>query len=116
MESGQYTPFWEEYRRRLNAAILVFVGYLPVCGGVCWWAESQHLSVERIGLVACLVWMIAGIVIGLRFLCWPCPRCGKPYMLPGAYLDFQHRYRYWLGKACLSCGLPKWSPDDPNRS
>jgi len=54
-----------------------------------------------------LLWIGFTVWAGYRFFDWPCPRCGKPFVLdlpnesaPGA-------------KRCLHCGLPLGAGRDP---
>lgn len=101
-----YRSSWEEYRKLRTA-------YLRSCV----WPGAAFLSLIRmsafadklpnavqIGLFAfCLVALIAtGAVAGikqLKWLRWPCPRCGC------SFRGFWSRP--WLPKTCVYCGLPR---------
>ncbi len=66
-----------------------------------------------VGIVAVLLWSVMSLAIVVAWvlvvagcvscaeLC-PCPRCGKAFFRTGAYHNS-------FAKACLHCGLAKWS-------
>src|SRR5260370_34104338 len=87
---------WAAYRRRRTLAwtipvvLLIFAILKSSSGG--------SFVTPRIAFSAPIV---AYAVLYLRFVRWPCPRCGKPFTQGQPYgLPYQ--------KACQFCGLLLW--------
>src|SRR5580698_3118595 len=92
LDISQYPAAWAEYRRRWLAAWAIPLTIVAPCilGGR-W----------RILVV---VAVIAYVPLYVRFVHWPCPRCGLQFTMPDRVLR--------RAKKCMYCGLPVgWTAD-----
>ncbi len=86
---------WHVYRGRMRAARWVLVAGIPV--GI---AAALLWSVMSLAIVVVWALVMAGGVSYAELS--PCPQCGKAFFRAGAYHNS-------FAKACLNCGLAKWS-------
>jgi hypothetical protein len=112
-----YYASWAGYRQIARAGHLRWLAVLPAMAVAVVLLELG----DRVGLWAVPLAVIAfpPVVEGLldrllakgeaqaqKSIAWPCPRCAKPFLRgPTGSNGFARR--------CLNCGLPKWSPRDP---
>jgi hypothetical protein len=71
-----------------------------------------------LGIVLGLAWIVGAALTGWRFGLWPCPRCGRPFAITSLKDWFGSmsgdQLRMLMTARCWHCGLPKWSPNDPD--
>jgi len=111
-DAAAYQSSWETYRtlrsdflrswRWFGASSLILI--LAAA-----FADKMHRSIQ-IGLFTlCIVTFLSSIVVmslkQLKWLRWPCPRCGC------AFRGFWGRL--WLPKKCAYCGLPRAENANP---
>jgi len=111
-DAAAYQTSWETYRtlrrdflrswRWFGASFLMLIL-------VTAFADKMHRTIQ-IGLFAfCIVAILSSIVVmslkQLKWLRWPCPRCGCAFR--GFWV------RLWLPKKCAYCGLPRADSQNP---
>jgi hypothetical protein len=69
---------WGELRRRERLVIFAFAGFLPIGGGLAFFA-SHFTHAEPAILSGPLLWMLFIAYSWLRFMHWPCPARGRPF-------------------------------------
>jgi hypothetical protein len=98
-----YQEQWDEYKRRRNTLLLLFLGYLPAVLTVIGVSRLFFRSLFP-SYAAAVLFMIPLIVAGHRFNNWPCPQCGKPFHSTGwTYNSF--------ARECVHCGLKKYGDE-----
>jgi hypothetical protein len=100
-----YQEQWDEYKRRRNTLLLLFVAYIPAVVAVIGVSRLLFSSLFP-AYAAAILFMIPLVVAGSRFNHWPCPRCGKPFHSAGWYYNS-------LARRCVHCGLRKYG-DGPD--
>lgn len=90
---------WKGYKRARNTFLLLFVLYVPVCGGIAI-VSIRLFDTFTPGFVAAFLWMALLVVSGTRVNLWRCPNCGQWFSGTWWYnLGF-------LARRCVHCGLP----------
>jgi hypothetical protein len=104
-----YDHQWRAYRRLRFLAYALLAAWIPFGLGV---ASLRHIpSVRPLVLPILLLYMVLAVgIAGVRFTFWPCPRCGRPFSLTTFWW-----FKYF-NSVCVHCGLPKWSPRDPDET
>jgi ribosomal protein S27AE len=105
VQSNDTRFVWAEYRRRRTVAWTIPLALLI--------AAVMNSSSERKILNPRIAFSIPVLVYAalyIRFVRWPCPRCGEPFTMPQARgMPYQ--------KNCPYCGPALWSdPGDPERN
>jgi len=91
---------WDEFRKLRRGWLLLLALYIPVGISVGWLSLRLFESAKpAFGLA--IAWMVALGIQGFRLIFWPCPRCGKPFLMPWGVFTIKRR--------CSHCGLKKWS-------
>jgi len=96
--ASDYPRAWAEYNQRWVAAWAIPLALVAV-----------GLATEIVTgfLIAALV---AYAVLYLRFVKWPCPRCGEPFTMGDAH-------RIVRSKHCINCGLARnTTPEEHKRA
>jgi hypothetical protein len=97
-------PYWGVYKRRLHALLMS-----PIWAFLWMWPGSLIQSIlVGFGLNGDLAFFLVVVfpalgtivVAYLRWIFWPCPKCGRPFQFSWA--------AYWFTHRCVHCGLPKW--------
>ena len=96
---ARYQDAWNDYKRRRNFFLVVFLGYIP-------WGALVFFAMDKLGIPQSAVWVLIGAwfvlypVAAIRFSLWRCPRCGNP---------FYQKWWYHNGFArkCVHCGLAR---------
>jgi hypothetical protein len=95
-----YRDGWNDYIRRRNALLIVFLGYLP--WGALVMLSMQYLRLPyKFGMPLVVAWFLAFPVVGIRYQLWRCPRCGKGFAYTWCY------NRSYFARKCVHCGLTK---------
>ena len=95
---ARYRVAWNNYVRRRDLVLLVYIGYIP-------WGVGVIVGV-RLGLpeaaarVLIIGWFTVIPVATLRWLLWRCPRCGGYFLFSGWYAKY-------FSRKCVGCGLSK---------
>jgi len=106
--SRSYKEDWNEYRRRRNAVLALWLAYVPAVFLVAYLCDLTIHSYTPAFAVA-IAWMAASLIANYRVSAWPCPRCGKPFSS-----SFWRHYGL-LARKCVHCGLPKYAEDATGR-
>lgn len=94
LDIAEYPRAWAEYNRRWYASWgvpLILVG--------CY-ISSWAFGGERIQTLLILAAGATYIALYLRFMRWPCPRCGEQFTMG-------HWRRIERSDRCINCGLPR---------
>jgi hypothetical protein len=91
---SDYSRAWAEYNRRWAMAWSI-----PLIFLVCAFLIEMFISAEILGWTLGATFLVY-CVLYLRFLRWPCPRCGKQFTMA----DMRRIER---SDKCLQCGLPR---------
>lgn len=94
---------WSVYRKRRNLVLSAAVAC--VSSIFVQWILPSSAIVASVACV-CFALLVFG---GLRFLRFPCPKCGKHFFMKWWYLSWNHVL--WT-RRCVHCGLPKYSNFD----
>jgi hypothetical protein len=106
---NEFEEDWKDYRRARNTFLLLFVLYVPVCGGIGV-ASIKLFHTFTPGFVVAFLWMAMLVVSSTRVNLWRCPNCAKWFSGTWWYnLGF-------LARRCVHCGLPKYSNNPPSSS
>jgi hypothetical protein len=102
-------PDWIEYKRRRRTFWLAFLLFpLWIFPGATLQDYLAGRGYDGRSLVTFLVVLVPPMaclmVVSLRLIFWPCPRCGRPLHCTWWYGN------PWFARQCLHCGLPKWTP------
>jgi hypothetical protein len=93
LDVSQYPQAWEEYNRRWILAwtipLALVAGYFGSGLASGRWPWSGLLILA----------FLSYAILYIRFVRWPCPRCGRPFTPP-------MRTGVIRAKACMFCGLP----------
>src|SRR6266851_7680503 len=98
---------WIDYRRRRTAYWLVFLFYFPYMM-ILWLIatliqkNTSHAVQYKIIITGFFAFGAVWYWAGLRWVLWPCPRCGKAY-------SFKFPWGNVLRRKCAHCGLKKWA-------
>jgi hypothetical protein len=98
---NNYEQAWSERRKLRNQFFLIYLAYVPVVFVIAF-ITVRLFHTLIVGFVAAFAWMIVWIVSWIRFIAFPCPRCGKPFLL-------NWRKPHQWPRYCLHCGLQKYS-------
>ena len=93
---------WKELRVRERLVVFGFIGFFPVAGGLALFV-SRFTSAEWAVAAAPVAWMAFVAVSWIRFLFWPCPRCGEHFHTKWYGLASLTR-----GRRCVHCGLARY--------
>jgi hypothetical protein len=111
-DAAAYQSSWETYRtlrsgflrswRWFGASSLILILYAA-------FADKMHRTIQIVLFTFRIVAILSSIVVmslkQLKWLRWPCPRCGC------AFRGFWGRL--WLPKKCAYCGLPRAENANP---
>ncbi len=86
---------------------LVLLSYLPLMATLWLIASLIQKNVSQAVQYEIVIggFLAFGAVwywVGLRWVFWPCPRCGKTY-------SFKFPWGNVLRRKCAHCGLEKWA-------
>ena len=90
---------WKELNKRERLVLYSFLGFVPLAGGLGYIA-SKITDIEWLilfGPVGCMLFIV---VSWLRFLLFPCPKCGKAF-------HTKPLGSFTTGRQCAHCGLPR---------
>jgi|SRR3989442_11728337 len=103
MSVQNYESDWREYRRLVRRCLLIWLGYLPVCG-LAAYVGAKLLDSFKPVFVVWLFWVGLLLYYGNAVQGWRCPRCGEWF--------FRTSWINWpLARRCLHCGLPKYAKE-----
>gem|GEM_PF-3402175 len=94
LQAAKYPSAWTEYDRRFYTAWIVPLLILLCYLGTALPKDSRQLTWVLISAV------VAYTILYIRFIRWPCPRCGKRFTMPDPR-------RIIRSKKCSYCGLPR---------
>jgi hypothetical protein len=94
LQLSEYPRAWADYNRRWYAAWMIPLALLACYLASAFAAAGRPLTWILIAAFAVYV------VLYLRFVRWPCPRCGKHFTMP----DGRSMFR---AKKCTYCGLQR---------
>jgi endogenous inhibitor of DNA gyrase (YacG/DUF329 family) len=93
LDIPEYPRAWAEYTRRWLAAWV-----LPLLLVICY-VGSERVTGRHPWTGLLIAAFVTYLILYLRFVQWPCPRCGKRVTMPEAH-------RIVRAKKCPYCGLP----------
>lgn len=99
---------WNVYRRRRRAARIWFVIMIPMLFGLMFvsaWLELPFWASGALFIAICMVWG----VLNLRWVYFPCPRCGRPLHGTWCYVNT-------VAGRCIHCGLRLYEEIQSTRS
>jgi hypothetical protein len=105
-----YAAAWRDLRRRRRLMWGVYLGFFPgewILSAVD--AKLLHHRTPGVFIIAGIGWMVAFLASSFWADAWQCPRCHKNFTRATWYRNPWTRH-------CLSCGLPRWAPNDPGSS
>ncbi|TWU27950.1 hypothetical protein Poly41_70240 [Novipirellula artificiosorum] len=73
---------WDDYRNRRTIHVLLLVAFLPACA----FASSLSKAITGVDVLAipvALCWMAAYAIAGHRLARFPCPCCGRKFLISG---------------------------------
>lgn len=89
---------WKELRRVQSIFFMLCLLFAPGVF-VLGIAFDKLFAASTPTFLVAVAWMVLIGFFGFRLALWPCPRCGRPFML-----------RWGLfAKRCPNCKLPKWA-------
>ena len=95
----RYRDAWDDYRRRRNFFLFIFLGYVP-WGALVMFATGKLRLPQPAMLVLIGAWFVMYPVAAIRLNLWTCPRCGNPFY-----------QRWWyhnsFARKCVHCGLAR---------
>ena len=92
LDISEYPHAWAEYTRRWLAAWVVPL-FLVIC-----YVGSEAVTGRHPWTGLLIAAFVTYVILYLRFVRWPCPRCGKRVTMPEAH-------RIVRAKKCPYCGL-----------
>jgi hypothetical protein len=98
---ADYASAWADYRKVRGTMLIAWVGPLPVLMLLIF-AQDRLPFGTVIAWVAGVAWMGVFLYWNLRWVSWPCPRCGQPFI---SLLTPIHRQ-------CAHCRLRIWARSD----
>ena len=98
-EITDYAAAWAQYRRVRRSMLVAWLGPFPVVLFVIFNQHSLPYGTVIAWLVA-LGWLGTFWHFNLRWVSWPCPRCGAPFI---DIWSITHR-------RCANCRLAIWAP------
>lgn len=101
-----YEGQWKERARRKAVFNLALWGGWLGTGALVILLELGFAWLIALGIL----WISLTTLAGYRFFDWPCPRCGKPFLM-----DLPSRSNP-AAKRCLHCGLPLGAGRDPSEA
>lgn len=104
----EYLPHWQELRRRRWQFLISLALFLPsvALATVLTWPLRSLIGEAGASAMATLLAAVIPVWLYVRMLGWPCPRCGRRFLLA--------RWRMTLiNDQCVHCRLPKYAPTDP---
>ena len=114
--TNKYELAWSTLRFLNRRYWLVFIGYVPVAGGLSYLLFEITKS-DILSPILALAWMVYWVYCGIQLGAFVCPRCdckffSRPLRLFGMELGYHNAYS---GK-CLNCGLRKYTypSDEPH--
>jgi hypothetical protein len=105
---GPYAAAWRDLRRRQWLMWAVYLTFFPsswLLSAIDAKLLHHHMS-PNVVILAGTLWFIAFIASNFWISAWRCPRCHEEFTKATWYRNAMTRH-------CLSCGLPRWAPDDP---
>jgi len=105
MSPNNYREHWRRYRKLRNLSVLLWAAYVPAVLTVTLLGSAIFNSYTP-GFVLGGAWLVVFLVVGIRFVHWPCPRCGQSFS--GTWWS----NKGLLAKECAHCGLPKFADGD----
>jgi hypothetical protein len=94
MSEISYAAAWARYRRIRLVTILLIVTF-PVASALPAVLLGNVIGEAAAGALVAVLWIIATIVMAVRWAYFPCPRCGKKF----------RRKAGMHVRGCSSCGL-----------
>lgn len=101
LDDAPYAEAWEEYARLGRTFFSIFILGFFAAPAAAWGLTAlggEGIAGAVFALIG-LVWFPTSMVLGARWLFWPCPRCGRPYFFRGLY-------RQLGATRCRHCDLP----------
>jgi hypothetical protein len=92
---SDFTEKWAAYRKVRRSMFIAWLAPFPAVLGAIFFQDRIHGG-TYIALAVAVGWLGTFWYWNQRWLSWPCPRCGAPFVSIS---------RPWL-RACPSCGLP----------
>jgi hypothetical protein len=98
---ADYCQQWEDYKRRRNQLLFVFIGYVPITFtfGVL---TEKLFHTDKPFFVFAGLWLILFVIAVAHYQGFPCPRCGKWFFASWFY-------RNPFARRCVHCKLPLYS-------
>jgi len=98
-DQAKYAVAWRDYLRRRKALLASVLGYLPFGVLVTLFIVGMGWS-YKIAEVAAMLWLVGAILVGVHYMQWPCPKCGKVFHMAG-------RTKNIFAQRCQHCDLSK---------
>ena len=96
-----YASAWVAYRKVRRSMLIAWLGPAPILA-VLIFNQDRIPHGTLIAWLAGVAWMGVFLYWNLRWVSWPCPRCGQPFI---SLLTPIHR-------RCAYCRLPIWARSD----
>jgi len=110
MKTGAYTETWRDFARRRKVSRFITGLWIVLgLGQIFVKVYGGHTAAEYYQIVFYFTGYVTGLV-AVWAISWQCPRCYQIF-LP---LFSRSRFKDW--SVCAHCGLPKGSPDNPDKS
>jgi undecaprenyl pyrophosphate phosphatase UppP len=111
MGNGPYVMQWDDLAKRRRSAWMIDLIAIPILIYALVIKDKSFTAIQY-ALTVILLCIVGGLALvsAVRINRWKCPRCQKSYMGGRAPILV-----YAQKKPCKHCGLPMYSPDDPDK-